>query len=120
MLDSVDDAVLDVVLQDHLADVRDRCAHGCDLDEDLAAVPAVGDHLPHGFQMPDGAGEAVEDGLGVFVHVAVALGVVVAVCVFMVVVVGIRFVVQVGNVVLMQVRMVVRMLVFHGGTLLIS
>ena len=35
-------------------------------------------------------------------------------------VVGIRFVVQVGNVVLMQVRMVVRMLVFHGGTLLIS
>ena len=120
MLDSVDDAVLDVVLQDHLADVRDRCAHGGDLDEDLAAVPAVGDHLPHGLQMADGTGQPVQDGLRVFVHMAVAVRGVVAVGMIVRFVVGIRFVVQVGNVVLMQVRMVVRMLVFHGGTLLIS
>ena len=51
---------------------------------------------------------------------AVAVCGVVAVCVVVRLVVDVRFVVQVGNVVLMQVRMVVRMLVFHGGTLLIS
>ena len=115
VLDSVDDAVLDVVLQDHLADVRDRCAHGGDLDEALAAVPAVGDQLPHGLQMAEGAEYPVQDGLRVFVHMAVAVRGVVAVGMIVRLVVGIRFVVQVGNVVLMQVRMVVRMLVFHGG-----
>ena len=51
---------------------------------------------------------------------AVAVRGVVAVGMIVRLVVGIRFVVQVGNVVLMQLRMVVRMLVFHGGTLLIS
>ena len=109
-----------MVLQDHLADVGDRRADRGDLDEDLAAVPAVGDHLPHGLQMADGTGQPVQDGLRVFVHMAVAVRGVVAVGMIVRLVVGIRFVVQVGNVVLMQVRMVVRMLVFHGGTLLIS
>ena len=56
VLYSIDNAVLDMILQDHLADVCDRCAHGSDLDENFASVPAVGDHLPHGFQMADGAG----------------------------------------------------------------
>lgn len=79
-----------------------------------------GDHLPHGLQMADGTGQPVQDGPRVFVHMAVAVRGVVAVGMIVRFVVGIRFVVQVGNVVLMQVRMVVRMLVFHGGTLLIS
>ena len=95
-------------------------AHGGDLDEDLAAVPAVGDHLAHRLQMADGAREPVQDGLRVFVHMAVAVCGVVDVCVVVRLVVDVRFVVQVGNVVLMQVRMVVRMLMIHGGTLLIS
>ena len=71
-------------------------------------------------QMADGTGQPVQDGLRVFVYMAVAVRGVVAVGMIVRFVVGIRFVVQVGNVVLMQVRMVVRMLVFHGGTLLIS
>ena len=117
MLHGVDDAVLDMVLQDHLADVGDCRADRGDLDKDLAAVAAVFDHLPHGFQMPDGAGEAVEDGLGVFVHMAVALGVVVAVCVFMVVVrvVDVGLVMQMGDVMLVQIRVIVRMLLCHEG-----
>ena len=69
--DRVDDAVLDVVLQNDLADVVDGGADSGDLDEDLAAITAVLDHPAHGFQMPDGAGEAVEDGLRVFMDVAV-------------------------------------------------
>ena len=116
-LDGGDDAVLDMILEDHLADVGDRRADRSDLDEDLAAVAAVFDHLPHGFQMPDGAGEAVEDGLGVFVHMAVALGVVVAVCVLMVVVsvVDVGLVLQLGDVMLVQIRVIVRMLLCHEG-----
>ena len=74
----------------------------------------------HGLQMADGTGQPVQNGLRVFVHMAVAVRGVVAVGMIVRFVVGIRFVVQVGNVVLMQVRMVVKMLVFHGGTLLIS
>ena len=54
-------------------------AHGGDLDEDLAAVPAVGDHLPHGLQMADGTGQPVQDGLRVFVHMAMTVCGVVAV-----------------------------------------
>ena len=95
-------------------------AHGGDLDEALAAVPAVGDHLPHGLQMADGTGQPVQDGLRVFVPMAVAVRGVVAVGMIVRLVVGIRFVGQGGNVGRMQVRMVVRMLGFHGGTLLIS
>ena len=120
LLHGIDDAVLDVILQDHLADVGDRCAHGGDLDEHLAAVPAVGDHLPDRFQMADGAGQPVQDGLRVFVHMAVAVRGVVAVRVVMRLVMHIRFMVQMGDIVLMQVRMVVRMLMIPGGTLLIS
>ena len=108
MLDSVDDAVLDVVLQDDLADVVDGGADSGDLDEDLAAITAVLDHPAHGFQMPDGAGQAVQDGLRVLMDVAVcAARVVVVVRLVM----RVAVMVQVGNIVFMQVCMVMRMLV---------
>ena len=112
MLDSVDDAVLDMILQDDLADVVDGGADGGDLDENLAAITAALDHPAHGFQMPDGAGQAVQDGLRVLMDMSVFAARMVVVVAL---VVRVAAMVQVGNIVFMQVCMVVRMLVIHRG-----
>ena len=59
LFDGIDDTVLDVILQNDLADVVDGRADSCNLDENFRAVPPVFDHLLDRLQMPDGAGEAV-------------------------------------------------------------
>ena len=71
LLDGVDDAVLDMVLQNDLADVVDGRAHGGDLDQDLRAVASVLHHLLDRLQMADGAGKPVEHRLRVRVNMAV-------------------------------------------------
>lgn len=63
--------MVDVILEDDLANVVDGGTHGCDLDQYFAAVPAVLDHIAHGFQMSDGTIETVYDGTGVLVTVMV-------------------------------------------------
>ena len=119
--DRVDDAVLDVVLQNDLADVVDGRADRRNLNQDLRAVAPVLDHLLDRFQMPDGARQPVDHRLRVRVDVSVR-----ARLVRMVVVVRMRMVVllrllgrvdvlrrmQVGNVVLVQIFVVV----FHGAS----
>mgnify|MGYP000924959321 CR=1 FL=1 len=59
LLDGVDDAVLDMVLQNDFADIIDGRAHGGDLNENLRAVAPVFYHFLDRFQMADGAGKAV-------------------------------------------------------------
>ena len=59
LLDRVDDAVLNVVLQNDLADVVDGRADRRNLNQDLRAVAPVFDHLLDRFQMPDGARQPV-------------------------------------------------------------
>ena len=119
--DRVDDAVLDVVLQNDLADVVDGRADRRNLNQDLRAVAPVFDDLFDRFQMPDGARQPVDHRLCVRVDVSVR-----ARLVRMIVVVRMRMVVllrllgrvdvlrrmQVGNVVLVQIFVVV----FHGAS----
>ena len=119
--DRVDDAVLDVVLQNDLADVVDGRADRRNLNQDLRAVAPVLDHLFDRFQMPDGARQPVDHRLRVRVDMPVR-----ARLMRMVVVVRMRMVVllrllgrvdvlrrmQVGNVVLVQIFVVV----FHGAS----
>ena len=119
--DRVDDAVLDVVLQNDLADVVDGRADRRNLNQDLRAVAPVFDHLLDRFQMPDGARQPVDHRLCVRVDVSVR-----ARLVRMIVVVRMRMVVllrllwrvdvlrrmQVGNVVFVQIFVVV----FHGAS----
>ena len=119
--DRVDDAVLDVVLQNDLADVVDGRADRRNLNQDLRAVAPVFDHLFDRFQMPDGARQPVDHRLRVRMDVSVR-----ARLVRMIVVVRMRMVVllrllgrvdvlrrmQVGNVVFVQIFVVV----FHGAS----
>ena len=69
--DRVDDAVLDVVLQNDLADVVDGRADRRNLNQDLRAVAPVFDHLFDRFQMPDGARQPVDHRLRVRVDMPV-------------------------------------------------
>ena len=69
--DRVDDAVLDVVLQNDLADVVDGRADRRNLNQDLRAVAPVFDHLLDRFQMPDGARQPVDHRLRVRVDMPV-------------------------------------------------
>lgn len=123
LLDRVDDAVLDVVLQNDLADVVDGRADRRNLNQDLRAVAPVLDHLLDRFQMPDGARQPVNHRLRVRVDMPVC-----ARLMRMVVVMGMRVQMlmllrllgrvdvlrrmQVGNVVLVQIFVVV----FHGAS----
>ena len=121
LLDRVDDAVLNVVLQNDLADVVDGRADRRNLNQDLRAVAPVFDHLLDRFQMPDGARQPVDHRLRVRVDMPVR-----ARLMRMVVVVRMRMVVllrllwrvdvlrrmQVGNVVFVQIFVVV----FHGAS----
>ena len=59
LLDGVDDAVLDMVLQNDLSDIIDGRAHGGDLDQNLRTVASILHHLLDRLQMADGAGKAV-------------------------------------------------------------
>ena len=123
LLDRVDDAVLDVVLQNDLADVVDGRADRRNLNQDLRAVAPVLDHLLDRFQMPDGARQPVDHRLRVRVDMPVR-----ARLMRMVVVMGMRVQmlmllrllgrvdvlrrVKVGNVVFVQIFVVV----FHGAS----
>ena len=121
LLDRVDDAVLNVVLQNDLADVVDGGTDRRNLNQDLRAVAPVFDHLFDRFQMPDGARQPVDHRLRVRVDMPVR-----ARLVRMIVVVRMRMVVllrllwrvdvlrrmQVGNVVFVQIFVVV----FHGAS----
>ena len=123
LLDRVDDAVLDVVLQNDLADVVDGRADRRNLNQDLRAVAPVLDHLLDRFQMPDGARQPVDHRLRVRVDMPVR-----ARLMRMVVVMGMRVQMlmllrllgrvdvlrrmQVGNVVFVQIFVVV----FHGAS----
>ena len=113
MLHGLDQTVLNVVLQNHLAHVVDGRAHRRNLHQYFRAVAPVFDHALDVLQMADGAGQPVDDGLGIRVRVAVAgrtrrvlvrmrlLG---RMCV--------AGVVQVGDAVLMQIGVVVLQFVF--------
>ena len=119
--DRVDDAVLDMILQNDLADVVDGGTDRRNLNQDLRAVAPVFDHLFDRFQMPDGARQPVDHRLRVRVDMPVR-----ARLMRMVVVVRMRMVVllrllgrvdvlrrmQVGNVVFVQIFVVV----FHGAS----
>lgn len=123
LLDRVDDAVLDVVLQNDLADVVDGRADRRNLNQDLRAVAPVLDHLLDRFQMPDGARQPVDHRLRVRVDMPVR-----ARLMRMVVVMGMRVQIlmllrllgrvdvlrrmKVGNVVFVQIFVVV----FHGAS----
>ena len=125
LLDRLDDAVLDVVLQNHLADVVDGRADRRNLNQNLRAVAPVLDHLLDRFQMPDGARQPVDHRLRVRVDMPVR-----ARLVRMVVIVRMRMVVQmvvllrllgrvdvlrrvqVGNVMFVQIFVVV----FHDAS----
>ena len=123
LLDRVDDAELDVVLQNDLADVVDGRADRRNLNQDLRAVAPVLDHLLDRFQMPDGARQPVDHRLRVRVDMPVR-----ARLMRMVVVMGMRVQmlmllrllgrvdvlrrVKVGNVVFVQIFVVV----FHGAS----
>ena len=123
LLDRVDDAVLDVVLQNDLADVVDGRADRRNLNQNLRAVAPVFDHLLERFQMPDGARQPVDHRLRVRVDMPVR-----ARLMRMVVVMGMRVQIlmllrllgrvdvlrrmQVGNVVFVQIFVVV----FHGAS----
>ena len=122
LLDRVDDAVLDMILQNDLADVVDGRADCRNLNQDLRAVAPVLDHLLDRFQMPDGARQPVDHRLRVRVDMPVR-----ARLMRMVVVMGMRVQmlmllrllgrvdvlrrVKVGNVVFVQIFVVV----FHGA-----
>ena len=69
--DRIDDAVLDMVLQNDLADVVDGRADRRNLNQDLRAVAPVFDHLLDRFQMPDGARQPVDHCLRVRVDMPV-------------------------------------------------
>ena len=71
LLDRVDDAVLDMILQNDLADVVDGRADRRNLTQDLRAVAPVLDHLLDRFQMPDGARQPVDHRLRVRVDMPV-------------------------------------------------
>ena len=119
--DRVDDAVLDMILQNDLADVVDGGTDRRNLNQDLRAVAPVLDHLLDRFQMPDGARQPVDHRLRVRVDMPVR-----ARLMRMIVVVRMRMVVllrllgrvdvlrrvQVGNVVFVQIFVVV----FHGAS----
>ena len=123
LLDRVDDAVLDMILQNDLADVVDGRADRRNLNQDLRAVAPVLDHLLDRFQMPDGARQPVDHRLRVRVDMPVR-----ARLMRMVVVMGMRVQmlmllrllgrvdvlrrVKVGNVVFVQIFVVV----FHGAS----
>ena len=123
LLDRVDDAVLDMILQNDLADVVDGRADRRNLNQDLRAVAPVLDHLLDRFQMPDGARQPVDHRLRVRVDMPVR-----ARLMRMVVVMGMRVQMlmllrllgrvdvlrrmQVGNVVFVQIFVVV----FHGAS----
>ena len=123
LLDRVDDAVLDVVLQNDLADVVDGGTDRRNLNQDLRAVAPVLDHLLDRFQMPDGARQPVDHRLRVRVDMPVR-----ARLMRMVVVMGMRVQIlmllrllgrvdvlrrmKVGNVVFVQIFVVV----FHGAS----
>ena len=75
VLHRMDDAVADVVLEDEAADAFDGGVDGGELDEDVAAVAAVFDHLADGFEVADEACHAVEHGFRLRVGVTVRVGV---------------------------------------------
>ena len=62
-----------MILQNHLADVCDRCAHGSDLDENFAAVPAVFHHTFDRFQVSDCPGKPVQYSLGLCMTVVMSV-----------------------------------------------
>ena len=67
----INDAVLQMILKNHLAGIVNGGAHSGDLNKYIRAVAPVLNHASDRLQMADGAGKAVEDGLGVFVGMAV-------------------------------------------------
>ena len=123
LLDRVDDAVLDMILQNDLADVVDGGADRRNLNQNLRAVAPILDHLPDRFQMSDGARQPVDHRLRVRVDVPVRarlMRMVVIMIVRMRMVVFVRLLgrvdvlrrVQVGNVMFVQIFVVV----FHGAS----
>ena len=121
LLDRLYDTVLDVVLQNDLADVVDGRADRRNLNQDLRTVPPVLDHLLDRFQMPDGARKPVDHRLCVRVDMPVRARLVrmlVVMIVRMRMLVRLRLLgrvdvlrrVQVGNVMFVQIFVVV----FHG------
>ena len=83
LLDRVDDAVLDMVLQDHLAGVFDGGAYRSDLDEHLGTVTPILDHALDRLQMADRARQTIDDRLGLRMGVGVSMPVAVRVVMFM-------------------------------------
>ena len=61
--DGIDDAVVDMVLEDDPAHTGDGRMDGGQLDQDVAAVAAVFDHALDGFDVARNARQAVEDTL---------------------------------------------------------
>ena len=84
----LDDAVLQMFLQQELAGVGQLGTNGCDLDQYVGAVDIVLDHPLHGFQVTDAPGETVDDfadvlgivGVGVRMCVSVRMRVLMTVC----------------------------------------
>ena len=120
LLGGVDDAVLEMVLEDDFAGVVDGTAHGGDLDQNLGTVAAFLHHAAHGLQMADGAAEPVEYGLGVLVGMGMAVGtvavrVVMFVHIIMIVVMAVHVVVLVAVLNAQTVHQLVGL--FGGGNI---
>lgn len=65
--------MLQMILQNHLAGIVDRGAHGGDLNQYLRAIAPFLDHSLDRLQMTDRARQAVENGFRVFVRMRVAV-----------------------------------------------
>jgi hypothetical protein len=68
---SINNAVLQVILQNHFAGVIDGGAYGGNLNQYFGTVATFFDHALDRLQMADGAGKTVQNGFGVFVVMAV-------------------------------------------------